>query len=150
MIDESWVSEDRIQYKNIDKATLQGVEAEIKYPLSDTLSWAINYTNLDATNDVTNSRLLNRAKHKISSRLSYDDQKDVRANLWCEVYADYLHDTGSNVGINKSYAIWNLNVEKSLNKNNTLSVGIENLLNKKDDDLSLQGAYIYSTLRMKL
>lgn len=149
MIEESWVSATGIQYENISKATLQGVEAELKYPLSDTFSWSVNYTNLDATNDVTNTRLLNRAKHKLASRLSYNDQKTVRANLWCEMYGDYLHDAGSNVEKNKSYSIWNLNVEKSLDKNTTLSVGIENLLNKKDDDLSLQGTYIHSKLHMK-
>ncbi|MDF2572269.1 MAG: cirA 6 [Sporomusa sp.] len=151
MIEEAWLSVagKKITYQNISEATLQGMEAELSYPLSDTLSWSANYTNLDATNDVTDTRLLNRARHKLASRLSYNDHNTVSANLWCEFYGDFLYDAGSNVGKNKSYSLWNLNMEKALNKNHTLTVGVENLLNKKDDDLSLQGMFVYSEIRMK-
>ncbi len=149
MIEEAWLSSNQYTYQNIDKATLQGVEAELSYPLSDTLSWSANYTNLDATNEKDNSRLTNRARHKLASRLAYNDNDSFRANLWCEFYGDFLYDAGDKVTKNKSYALWNVNMEKELTKNYTLSVGVENLLNKKDEDLSLQGAFVHSEIRLK-
>ncbi len=151
MIDEVWLNQTaKIKtYQNISKATLQGVEAELSYPLSDTLSLSANYTNLDATNDENNSRLANRARHKLASRLAYTDHDSFRANLWCEFYGDFLYDAGANTTKNKSYALWNVNMEKELTKNYTLSVGVENLLNKKDEDLSLQGAFVHSEIRLK-
>jgi outer membrane receptor for ferrienterochelin and colicins len=151
MIDEVRLpSGNQLTYQNISQVTMQGVEAELSYPLSDTLSWSANYTNLDATNDEKNTRLVNRARHKLASRLSYNDHDSVRANLWCEFYSDFLYaDVGYDSGKNKSYALWNVNLEKTLTKNHTLSVGVENLLNKKDDDLCLQGAFVHSEIRMK-
>ncbi|QDR82411.1 Colicin I receptor [Sporomusa termitida] len=149
MIEEDWLSSSQVTYQNIDKATLQGVEAELSYPLSATLAWTANYTNLDATDDQNNSRLTNRARHKLASRLAYDDHDSVRASLWCEFYGDFLYDAGAGASKNKSYSLWNLNLEKALTPNYTFSVGVENLLNKKDEDLSLQGAFVYSEIRLK-
>jgi outer membrane receptor for ferrienterochelin and colicins len=149
MIEESWVDATNIKYQNISEATIQGAEAELIYPLSEKFSWSANYTYLDAMNDVTNSRLMNRARHKLASRLAYNDHNNITANLWCEVYGNYLFDAGSSIGKNKSYTLWNINVEKAISKNSTLTLGVDNLLNKKDDDLFLQGAYVHSGIQMK-
>ena len=149
MIEEVAVSTTQSQYENISKATIQGVETELLYPLSDRLTWSANYSYLDAVNDSTSTRLYNRPRHKIGTRLAYDSQDGVKANLWCEAYADYLFEVTAGNVKNTAYTLWNMNVEKALDTNTTLILGIENLLNKKDDDLSIQGAYIHTGLRMK-
>jgi len=150
MIEEVYTDATTVQYQNINKATIQGLEAEVVYPLSAKFSWSANYTYLDAVNDMTNERLLNRARHKLASRLSYNDHQGLQANLWAEVSDGYLLESNSNKGNNKSYTLWNLNVEKTMSKNSTFTIGLDNLLNKQDDDLSLQGTYIHSSLHFKL
>lgn len=150
MIEEVYTNPTRIQYQNISQATIQGIEAEVVYPLSEKFSWSANYTYLDAVNDMTHTRLLNRARHKLASRLNYNDHHGLQANLWVEAYDGYLVESNSNQGNNKSYTLWNLNVEKTMSKNSTFTFGIDNLLNKQDDDLSLQGTYIHSSIHFKL
>lgn len=151
MIEESKLDNTTIQYQNIDKATIQGVEAEIVYPLSEKISWTANYTYLDAVNDTENHRLYNRSRHKIASRLSYAEKSaGFRANLWSETYCDYWYEDTANTGKNKSYTLWNLNLEKAIGSNSIVTLGIDNILNKRDDDLSIQGAYIHTGFRVKL
>lgn len=151
MIEEDMVDSSTIQYKNINKATIQGVEGEVVYPLSAKMSWAASYTYLDAVNDTDRSRLFNRARHKIGSRLSYVEQSaGLRANLWSETYSNYLYEASAGAGKSKSYTLWNLNLEKVMSSNSTIIVGVDNLLNKHDDDLSIQGAYFHTSYKVKL
>jgi len=151
MIEEDMIDSSTIQYKNIDKATIQGMEAEVVYPLSAKMHWTTSYTYLDAVNDTDGSRLFNRARHKIASRLSYvEPSAGLRANLWAETYSNYLYEASAGVGRNKSYTLWNLNLEKAISSNSAIIVGVDNLLNKQDDDLSIQGAYIHTSYKVKL
>ncbi len=152
MIEEDMLADNKtIQYKNIDKAVIQGVEAEIVHPLSAKMSWTASYTYLDAVNDTDHSRLFNRARHKIASRLSYvEPSVGLRANLWAETYSNYLYEASAGVGRNKSYTLWNLNLEKAISSNRAIIVGVDNLLNKQDDDLSIQGAYIHTSYKVKM
>ncbi|OAM92472.1 outer membrane receptor for ferrienterochelin and colicins [Pelosinus fermentans] len=150
MIDEAWVDSATVKYQNINRATIQGIEGEISVPLSDRLSWSGNYTYLDATNDLTNTRLYNRARHKLSSRVSYRQSETLTANLWVDSYLHYWFQPAANISTNTSYTLWNMNVEKQLTKNQTLLLGIDNIFNHKDDALSLPGAFIHVDLTMKL
>lgn len=151
MIAEDMVDNTTIQYKNIAKATIQGVEAEVVYPLSPKMFWTASYTYLDAVNDTDDSRLFNRARHKIASRLTYVKQSGgLRANLWSETYSNYLYEVSAGAGRNKSYTLWNLNLEKAISATGTIVVGIDNLLNKRDDDLAIQGAYIHTGYKVQL
>lgn len=150
MIDEAWVDSATVQYQNINRATIQGIEGEISLPLSDRLSWSGNYTYLDATNDLTDTRLYNRARHKISSRLSYRPSDTVTANLWADSYLHYRYQPAASVSANASYTLWNLNVEKQLGKNQTVLFGINNIFNHRDDTLSVPGTFAHVDMTMKL
>ena len=150
MIDEVWVDTAKIEFQNINRASIQGIEAEVSSPLSDWLSWSANYTYLDATNDLTGARLYNRARHKISSRFSYHPEDSWTANLWVDSYLGYWFQPSANVSTNKSYTLWNINAEKQLTKNQSLLLGIDNLFNHKDDDLSLPGSFIHVNYKLKL
>lgn len=150
MIDEVWVDTAKVQFQNINRASIQGLEAEVRTPLSDRASWAINYNYLDAVNDLTDSRLYNRARHKISSRFSYHPGTDWTANLWFDSYLDYWFQPSDTISTNKSYSLWNMTVEKQLGKNQTMLLGVENLLNHRDDELSLPGTLVYLNYMIKL
>lgn len=127
------------QYQNISKASIQGIEAEITHPLSDTLSWSNSYTYLDAVNDVTQQKLQNRARHMLTSRLAYNDKNGFIANLWTEAFSDYLISPGGE----KSYALWNLVLTKRLAPSSKIMIGVDNIFNKKDEDVPLLGTCIH-------
>lgn len=150
MIDEVWVSPTKIEFQNVDKADIKGIEADIIMPFSQKFRWTGNYTYLDAKNDLTGERLKNRAHHKISSRLSYMPQEDWHVNLWFDTYFDYWSQPSMNRPLNKSFTITNLNIEKSFDKKHSLALGIENLFNYKSDMLSYPGTFIYMNYKFKL
>ena len=139
MIDEVWLSTNKIQYQNIDKAKIQGVEASIQSTLNKKTKWSANYTYLDAVDDQTQNRLYNRARNKISSQLSYQPTSDFKATLWVDAYLSYYFQPSAYISSERNYVLWNLNLEKKLAKNQTVFVGVENLFNHRDDDLSIPG-----------
>jgi outer membrane receptor for ferrienterochelin and colicins len=149
MIEEAYLTSNRMQYQNIGKATLQGLEAEISYPMGKHWNLSANYMALDAVNDTTGNRLFNRPRQKLSARLVYDTQKDWVFNLWTEAYSDYLHESSPGIGTNKSYMLWNLSGEKKIGRNTSLVLGLNNLLNYQDDDLGLSGIYIHGGIRAR-
>lgn len=149
MIDEVYVTANSLQYQNIGKATLQGLEAELSYPMGKHWNLSANYMALDAVNDTTGNRLFNRPRQKLSARLAYDTKKDWVFNLWAEAYGDYLHEASPGIGVNKSYMLWNLSGEKKIGRNTSLVLGLNNLLNYQDDDLGLSGIYIHGGIRAR-
>lgn len=150
LIDEGYVSSSVMQYQNIGRATMQGVEAELAYPMGKRWNVSANYMYLDATNDTTGNRLFNRPRQKASVRLSYDTQKDWVLNLWADAYSDYFYESSPGLGINKSYTLFNISGEKKIGPNLSLLLGIQNLFNYKDDDMGLPGMYIHGMIRARL
>ena len=150
MIDEVWRASNEIQYQNIGRANIQGVETSIRQPLSERLNWSLNYTYLDATNGATQERLYNRARHKISSQLSYQAPGAWQANLWVDAYRGYYFQPNATTTSERTYTIWNLNFEKQLGKDQSLIVGAANLFNHRDEDLSLPGTILQIGYRIKL
>ena len=124
------------QYENIDKAKIDGVELEAGRHLNDKWSIKTAYTYLDAMDKSDQSRLENRAKHKVSLQLLYDDiaQNGVSGVLWNDWNDSYLHD-----GKDYSYSLLNLSVNKKFSDKYSLYFGVDNILNKKIDDIYLDG-----------
>lgn len=143
MIDLVIVSGTTKQYQNISKVSIQGIEAELIYNLSDRLSWSNSYTYLDAVNDITKQRLTNRARQVLVSGLSYNNLKGLTANLQTQIFGNYLASPGGD----KSYALWNLAMSQKLSDHYKLSVGVDNIFNKKDDDVSLSGTYVHGSIQ---
>ena len=150
MIDEVWVNSSKVEYQNINKATIQGIESDISVPLSKNLLWSGNYTYLDARNDLTDSRLYNRARHKISSRLTYRPENKWSATLWSDSYIHYWFQPTAATSTNKSYTLWNVNAQTKLSENHFLQIGIDNFFDHRDDSLSLPGAIVHMNLKIKL
>lgn len=143
MIDLVTISGTDKQYQNISKASIQGIEAEFNYVLSDRLAWSNSYTYLDAVNDVTQQRLQNRARHMLTSGLSYHDTQGFTANLQAQIFDSYLVYPGGE----KSYALWNVAMSQKLSDHHKLRIGIDNIFNKKDEDVPLLGTYVYGSIQ---
>ena len=142
------VGADRM-YHNIAKATIQGVEAEYTTRFNEHWSWINSYTYLDATDDMTGTRLRNRAKNMFSSRISYDDKKNFTASLWADLYHDYLPADDAVSLRPRSYALWNLAASYKLNKNTKVILGLYNMFDKQDEDTGEIGQYFHATLQFK-
>lgn len=148
---------DRIySFRNIGKAKITGIEAEVQHQFNKHWSAKLGYTWLRAVNasdpDLP-SRLLDRPVHKFDLGVNYKDEAHgIRAALWGSYYSRML-DSNSVKTDNlfekdihgnykrvrgeyreKSFGIWNLLVEKDITKDFTVYAGIDNLFNHQDDD----------------
>ncbi len=130
-------------YVNVDKATLQGAEAEATYQFDKHWSMRANYTYLDARDD-GGQRLSDRALNTGTVELSWTDAKKNpwTATLYTQWYQNYLtrieqRQRGRKVEIENtySYALTNFVVTKTIG-NLSLYAGVDNLFNKtfKDSD----------------
>ena len=130
-------------YVNVDKATLQGAEAEATYQFDKHWSVRANYTYLDAK-DGGGQRLSDRALNTGTVELSWTDAKKdpLTATLYTQWYQNYLTRTQKRVRGNRvtvedtySYALTNFVVTKNIG-NLSLYAGVDNLFNKtfKDSD----------------
>ena len=82
------------QYQNISKAIIRGAEAEFTRMISPTLDWTNSYTYLEAVNGVTQQRLPNRARHMLTSGLTYHNNKDFTASFQGQLLESYLASPG--------------------------------------------------------
>lgn len=154
----SAISADRIySFKNIGKAEITGFEAEVQQRFNDKWSAKLGYAWLHAINksdpDMPRT-LLDRPQHKIDISFNYEDKKHGwKAALWGDYYIHML-DSNSVKTVytsadrdsfgnwnkkavdyqKKTFGIWNFMVEKQVNPDATIYVGIDNLFNYRDDD----------------
>ena len=119
------------KYRNVDKATFDGVEAETKYKFDKHWSARANYTYLDARDGNTNKRLTGRALNTGTVELSWTDAKKDpwTATLYNQWYQNYLTSANNK---SYSYSLTNFVVTKDIGKM-SLYAGIDNLFNKKFD-----------------
>lgn len=152
-------------FKNIGKAEITGIEAEINHKWDAHWSARLGYTYLQALNksDPTMpDRLLDKPQHKVDIGVTYEN-KGWRASLWGNYYIhmldsnsiagngnymegdnDHTHyffedlNDKKNMYQKKTFSIWNILVQKELSKDASMYVGIDNLFNHRDDDRALQ------------
>lgn len=139
-------------FQNIAKAKIQGIEVEAGLSLTKELSLRASYAYLDAKDDVRNQRLLMRPRHKLVTKLGYNNkQLGLRGNIWGEYIGDniWARATATTPEIVKDYALWNLSLSKDISRHVEFFVGVDNLFNKKDNDIPLAGAFYHGGLRMK-
>lgn len=124
------------KYINVGKAQINGVELEIGRHLND--RWTIKATHnyLDAVNKVTGTRLNNRAQNTTTFQLIYDDHKEdgISAVLWDQFASRYRYSDED-----YTYNTLNFSINKKWTKDFSTYAGIDNILNKKVDDLYIDG-----------
>lgn len=124
------------KYINVGKAQINGVELEIGRHLND--RWTIKATHnyLDAVNKITGNRLNNRAQNTTTFQLIYDDHKKdgISAVLWDQFASRYRYNDED-----YTYNTLNFSLNKKWTKDFSTYAGIDNILNKKVDDLYIDG-----------
>lgn len=124
------------KYINVNKAKIEGVELEAGRKLNDSFTLKTAYNYLDAKNQISGERLDSRAKNKYSVQLHYDDpgNSGISGILWHEWVRDYRY-----VNNDYSYNTLNFTINKQWNDKYSTYFGIDNMLDKKIDELVLEG-----------
>ena len=124
------------KYINIGKAQINGVEFELGRHLNDRWTAKVTHNYLDATNKITGERLGNRAKNTTTFQLIYDDHKDngISAVLWDQFASRYRYNEED-----YTYNTLNFSINKKWNKEFSTYAGVDNIFNKKVDDLYIDG-----------
>ncbi len=124
------------KYINVGKAQINGIELEIGRHLND--RWTIKATHnyLDAVNNVTGNRLNNRAQNTTTFQLIYDDHKEdgISAVLWDQFASRYRYSDED-----YTYNTLNFSINKKWTKDFSTYAGVDNIFNKKVDDLYIDG-----------
>jgi outer membrane receptor for ferrienterochelin and colicin len=164
---------DRIySFRNLGKAKITGLEAEVQQKFNDHWSAKLGYTWLHAINDSDEDmprKLLDRPTHKFDISLNYKNTEgDFRGALWGSYYVhmldsnsvktDDLYDQDSNGNYlrkaaqykEKSFGLWNLMLEKDFGKDLTAYVGVDNIFDHRDDDRAFQDRVYRFGINMKL
>lgn len=124
------------KYVNIDKAKIDGVELEAGHHLSD--QWTIKITSnfLDAIDQRDDSRLEDRAKNRTALQLAYDDTDNsgIHAMIWNEWIHQYRYSDAD-----YSYSTFNASIHKKFSSTVQGYAAVENIFDKKIDDLAIDG-----------
>ena len=149
-------------FKNIGRAEITGLEAEVRQKIGPHWNARLGYTYLHALNKsdpLMPDRLLDRPTHKIDIGISYEDKKaGWFAQLWGDYYVRMLDSNTLANGANywtdyldgslavnkkqeyqeKTFGIWNFMVQKKLSEDAMVYVGVNNIFNHRDDDRATQ------------
>ena len=149
-------------FKNIGKAEITGLEAEVKQKLGKHWTARLGYTWLHAMNKSDPDmpkRLLDKPVHKVDIGLSYADEKSGwSGQIWGDYYihmldsntladsANYWPDIFQGEGAiyrkpryeEKTFSLWNIMIQKKISKDSLVYFGINNLFNHRDDDCATQ------------
>ena len=138
-------------YYNINKARIQGIEAEYVTKLNANWSWTNSYTYLDAMDKTRDTRLRNRARNFVSSRFTYKDNKNFTASLWANFYHDYLPANDVTIANHsaRSYLTLNMSASYALGQNTKLVLTAYNIFDKRDNDALEMGRYIQTSVQFK-
>lgn len=149
-------------FKNIGRAEITGLEAEVRQKLGPHWSTKLGYTYLHAINKsdpLMPHRLIDRPEHKLDISISYEDKKTGwGATLWGDYY---IHMLDSNTLANnknywpdilghaggvyekqeyeeKTFGIWNFMLQKQISEDAMVYIGVNNIFNHRDDDRATQ------------
>ncbi len=139
-------------YQNIAKAAIHGVEANLGISLTKELSFKGSYAYLNAKDEEKKQRLLMRPEHKFVAKLGYDNKPlGFRGNIFGEYIGNnlWVRATATAPEKVKEYSLWHVNVAKDITKNFELYTGVDNVFNKKDEEIPLIGSFYYGGVRMR-
>ena len=129
-------------WANSEEALLAGVEIVTTHKLSKELDIRLGYNYLDAKDTVEDERLEGRPRHQFTFGATYRPlNSDWKFSLDGNLMTDYLYTDNFNKQHNTSYLIVNAIIDRKFGKEKKGSVylGVENLFDKKEFDLSEYG-----------
>jgi outer membrane receptor for ferrienterochelin and colicins len=148
LITKVMVEPNVFQFTNINKAEIQGIELEAKYDLMENFSIKGSYIYLDAKDKKTGERLEARPRNRAILNTSYSDKDyGFRADFWLEYTGGYLIEPKKE----ESYTLCHLGLAKDLTKNLEIYVNVDNIFDKKVEDLEIPiiGINYFGGIRMR-
>lgn len=130
------------EYRNVNSATLEGVETEIGYHINDNWTVKGTWNYLDSFNNENGSRIVGNGKNYGTVQLLYDDQKEngFSGVLWYQFMSDYYLGASSATGNGiYSYHTWNISLNKQWNEHVSTFVGVDNILDDAVPDVAVAG-----------
>lgn len=121
-----------LNYQNIGKVQIRGVELGTKLALTKNTQVDANYTYLDARDETNNVPLANRSKHRVNAKLHWF----VNDNFSTTAQVEFIGKQYAGTGITPypSYTVYSWYADYEMTKNLTVNAGIENLFNKRISD----------------
>ncbi len=138
------------RYINVGRARMDGVELEGGWDFDRCWNLNASATWLDARDTDTDARLNNRSRFSGVLRLTYDDGRPQGWNvaLWDELqYQQRLSDynqhgtAATSNGSDHTYNLVNLTVTRKVSPKLRIFAGLDNILDKTDEDADLDGRF---------
>lgn len=134
------------RYENISRARIEGAEAEWRRRINDRLTWRLTGTYLDAKDRAAGGRLAGRARGTLCAALLYNDGRSYgwSGALWETLTASYHFEDK-----NYTWASLAFSAEKRW-KEWSLTLGADNILDRRIDDLYMTGRTWHAALSVRL
>jgi outer membrane receptor for ferrienterochelin and colicins len=116
-------------YVNIDRARIDGLEAELVWRPLERLRLQLGYTWLDAMDLSNDQPLPDRPEHRVTASLEADILQDVLTGFLSATYTGRQRDLGAAAGaaILPSYTLANASLRWRLTGAHTLTLGVYNI-----------------------
>jgi vitamin B12 transporter len=114
---------------NVDSATTRGVEAGVAAKLTKRVSVRAGYTYLDAADDTTGGRLIERPRHVLDAGLECQITKDWLAGGGLHLVADRVDGAYAPEPLG-GYTTARVYTSYALTRDVLLKLRVENLLNR--------------------
>ncbi|HGK4671210.1 TPA: TonB-dependent siderophore receptor [Kluyvera georgiana] len=132
---------DLYKWENVPKAVVEGLEGTLNVPVSETVNWTNNITYmLQSKNKTTGDRLSIIPEYTLNSTLSWQIQQDLSVQSTFTWYGkqqpkkyNYKGQavTGSETNEVSPYSIVGLSATWDVNKNVSLTGGVDNVFDKR-------------------
>lgn len=124
------------QWRNVDKADIQGFEAEVEYYITDNHMLNANYTLLKTENKSGTNKgkdIQYRPKNTINIGLSSDFDYGISSYLSAN-YIGTQYKNADNSEKIKAYTMANAQISKKLTNDLSVRVGVDNIFDKHFDE----------------
>lgn len=146
-------------FQNIPEAKTYGIEVSVTQPIRDDLDIKFDYTELKTQNEQTKKDLEFTPKRTIGSKLIYQATKDVDTSLGIKYIGEQYYVKTLNIGTpsqslqdskTDDYTTLNWNINYDYSKVLSLYAGIDNLTDRKIEDVlgSSSGRYYFTGMKV--
>ena len=146
-------------FQNIPEAKTYGIEVSVTQPIRNDLDIKFDYTELRTQNEQTKKDLEFTPKRTIGSKLIYQATKDVDTSLGIKYIGEQYYVKTLNIGTpsqtlqdskTDDYTTLNWNINYDYSKVLSLYAGIDNLTDRKIEDVlgSSSGRYYFTGMKV--
>ncbi|MGO1888625.1 MAG: TonB-dependent receptor domain-containing protein [Halomonas sp.] len=128
-----------LEYENVARARLQGVELTTGVDITTQWRAEANYTYLDAQDRTIDERLPDRSRHRANASLIWSPTHSFTTRMQTEYIGSQYRSAGEDE--RPGYTLWNWYADYGVSANVSLQAGVENIGDERlaNDDASVYG-----------